>query len=62
MIQRGGQVVIRMLETVQQQTMEPLVKATIAAGSLIDTEEYGLYKALPDWGYEHKTVWHGAGE
>jgi transposase-like protein len=62
MIARGGQVVIRMLENVQQQTIEPLVKATIAAGSLIYTDEYGIYKALTDWGYEHKTVCHGAGE
>ncbi len=62
MIQRGGQVVIRMLENVQQQTIEPLVKATIAAGSLIYTDEYGIYNALPEWGYEHKTVCHGAGE
>lgn len=62
MIQRGGQVVIRMLENVQQQTIEPLVKATIAVGSLIYTDEYGIYKALPEWGYEHKTVCHGAGE
>jgi transposase-like protein len=62
MIQRRGQVVIRMLENVQQQTIEPLVKATIAAGSLVYTDEYGIYNALPEWGYEHKTVCHGAGE
>lgn len=62
MIQRGRQVVIRMLENVQQQTIEPLVKATITAGSLIYTDEYGIYNALPAWGYEHKTVCHGAGE
>lgn len=62
MMQRGGQVVIRMLENVQQQTIEPLVKATIAAGSLIYTDEYGIYNGLPEWGYEHKTVCHGVGE
>jgi len=62
MIARGGQVGIRMLEKVQQQTIEPLVKATIATGSLIYTDEYGIYNALTAWGYEHKTVCHGAGE
>ncbi len=62
MIQRGGQVVIRMLENVQQQTIEPLIKATIATGSLIYTDEYGIYNPLTDWGYEHKTVCHGVGE
>ncbi len=62
MIARGGEVVIRMLENVQQPTIEPLIKATISAGSLIYTDEYGIYKALSNWGYEHKTVCHGAGE
>ncbi len=62
MIQRGGEVVIRMLENVQQKTIEPLIKAAIASGSLIYTDEYGIYNALLDWGYEHKTVCHGAGE
>lgn len=52
MIQRGGEVMIRMLENVQQQTIEPLIKATIAIGSLIYTDEYGIYTPLTDWGYE----------
>ncbi len=62
MIQRGGEVVIRMLENVQQRTIEPLVKATIALGTLVYTDEYAIYKPLQDWGYGHKTVCHGAGE
>lgn len=62
MIQRGGQVVMRMLENVQQQTIEPLIRATIATVRLIYTDEYGIYNPLKDWGYEHKTVCHGAGE
>lgn len=55
MIQRGGQVVIQMLDNVQQQTVEPLLKATITSGSLLYTDEYGIYNALTDWGYGHKT-------
>ncbi len=39
MIQRGGEVVIRMLENVQQQTIAPLIQATIAPGTLIYTDE-----------------------
>jgi len=62
MIERGGEVVIHMLANVQQGTIEPLIKATIASGSLIYTDEYGIYNALGEWGYEHKTVCHGAGE
>ncbi len=62
MIQRGGSVAIRMLENVQQTTIKPIVRATIAAGSLIYTDEYAIYTALVEWGYEHKSVCHGAGE
>jgi transposase len=48
MIQRGGEVVIRMLENVQQRTIEPLIKATIALGSLVYTDEYAIYNPLQD--------------
>lgn len=62
MIERGGTVVIQMLENVQQRTIQPLIKSTIKSGSLIYTDEYAIYNALPQWGYDHKSVCHGAGE
>lgn len=62
MIERGGKVVIRMLENVQQLTIEPIIKATIAKGATVYTDEYGIYNALESWGYEHLTVCHGSGE
>lgn len=62
MIQRGGDLVIRMFANVQQKTIEPIIKATVAVGSLIYTDEYGIYNALEDWGFCHKTVCHSAGE
>lgn len=62
MIQRGGEVVIRMLENVQQRMIEPLIRATIALGSMVYTDEYAIYKPLQDWVYAHKTVCHGARE
>lgn len=62
MIERGGSVVLRMLENVQQTTIEPIIKATVAPGSLIYTDEYNIYNSLEDWGYSHKTVCHSAGE
>ena len=62
MIQRGGEVVIRMLENVKQRTIEPLIKATITTGTMVYTDEYAIYNPLQDWGYAHKTVCHGAGE
>jgi transposase-like protein len=62
MVQRDGEVVIRMLENVQQKTIQPIVKAVIQAGTLIYTDEYDIYARLPEWGYEHKTVCHSRGE
>lgn len=62
MIERGGSVVIRMLENVRRQTIRPLIETTINSGSLIYTDEYAIYDALPQWGYSHKSVCHGAGE
>jgi transposase-like protein len=62
MLQRGGEVVIHMLENVQQNTIAPLIKATISAGALIYTDEYNIYARLEQWGYQHKTVNHSQGE
>lgn len=62
MIQRGGQVVIRMLADVKQTTIGPLIRRTIAPGTLISTDEYTIYARLPEGGYGHETVCHAAGE
>jgi transposase len=62
MIRRGGQVVIRMLADVKRTTIGPLIRRTIAAGTLVYTDEYGIYARLPEWGYGHETVCHAAGE
>src|SRR3954467_6771857 len=62
LIQRGGQLVIRMLANVQQKTIQPVITATVAPDSLIHTDEYDIYARLPAWGYRHKTVCHGRGE
>ena len=62
MIERGGDVVIRMLENVQKVTIGPLIKATVARGTMVYTDEYNIYNSLGRWGYGHKTVCHSAGE
>ena len=62
MLQRGGEVVIRMLENVQQATIGPLIDRTIAVGSTVYTDEYDIYARLEEWGYGHETVCHAAGE
>jgi transposase-like protein len=62
MIQRCGQVAIQMLANVRQITIKPLIKATVLPGTLIYTDEYGIYARLKQWGYGHKSVNHGSGE
>ena len=62
MIQRAGMVVIRMLENVKQVTIAPLIRATIAPGTVVYTDEYDIYARLTRWGYGHRTVCHAAGE
>ena len=62
MIQRGGRIVIRMLENVRQATIGPLIRATITPGAVVHTDEYDIYARLTEWGYTHQTVCHAAGE
>jgi transposase-like protein len=62
MIQRAGEVVIRMLADVKQKSIGPLIKTTIRPGSTVFTDEYDIYARLPEWGYTHRTVRHASGE
>jgi transposase-like protein len=62
MIERGGCLVIHMLENVKQTTIKPIIASTVAQGSLIYTDEYKIYDRLGQWGYGHQTVCHSAGE
>ena len=62
MLRRGGEVVIRMLEDVKQVTIRPLIDRMIAKGTLIYTDGYDICSRLEEWGYEHETVCHAAGE
>jgi transposase-like protein len=62
MIGRDGQVAIKMLPDVKQQTIKPVIEQTVEKGTLIYTDEYSIYSRLTEWGYQHKTVNHSAGE
>ena len=62
MIQRSGEVMIRMLENVKQVTIGPLIRSAITEGSVVYTDEYDIYSRLEEWGYEHRTVCHAEGE
>jgi len=62
MIQRGGEVVLKRLANVQQQTMPPVIRQTIQSATLVFTDEYAIYSQLEAWGYAHKTVTHAQAE
>jgi transposase len=62
MVQRSGEVVIRMLADVRQVTIGPLIRGLIAPGSVVYTDEYDIYARLDEWGYGHRSVCHSSGE
>jgi hypothetical protein len=62
MLQRTGAVVIRMPADVRQVTIGPPVRAMIAPGGVVDTDEYDIDHRLSEWGYTHRTVCRAAGE
>ena len=53
MIERGGQVVLRVLENVQQTTIKPIMEKFIKPETLVNTDEYDIYGRLVEWEYEH---------
>lgn len=62
MVQRSGEVILKMLPNVQQATIQPVITASVARGALVFTDEYNIYNRLVEWGYHHKTVNHSVGE
>ena len=62
LLQRDGEVFIRMLPNVQQVTIQPVIASTVTLGSQFYTDEYDIYDRLGAWGYLHKKVNHSAGE
>ena len=53
--------VVRMLDNVRQVTIKSLIEQFIAPGTQVNTDEYDIYSRA-EWGFEHKTVYHGRGE
>jgi transposase-like protein len=62
LLQRTGEVLIQMLPNVQQVTIKPVLQQVIQPDSLLYTDEYDIYARLEEWGFQHKTVNHSAGE
>lgn len=62
LVQRSGDLVLRVLDNVKQTTIHPVIKKHVKDGTLIYTDEYNIYNRLTEWGFSHKTVCHSEGE
>ena len=62
MIERGGDVMARVVPDVKRRTLEPIVRENVEPGSTIHTDELRSYLSLEKAGYKHESVNHGAGE
>ena len=62
MLQRDGEVMTKIVENAQQQTLLPIIEANVSKGSTCHTDEHFSYRPLGSKGYKHETVEHGAKE
>jgi transposase-like protein len=58
MLERGGDVMTRVVPDRKKASLLPLVEQNIAKGSTILTDEYPGYKSLRERGYAHQSVNH----
>ena len=58
MMEREGEVITRVVEAAGRRDLFPHVRAHVAPGSHISTDEWAPYKAIPKMGYSHGTVEH----
>ena len=62
MIERGGDVMTRIVPDVKRATLEPHILAHVKLGSSVSTDELRSYAKLSRLGYKHSAVNHSAEE
>jgi transposase-like protein len=62
MLERNGELIIRVAPRRTKAAMHSLINAHILPGTTLNTDEFGGYKDIGHAGYRHVTVNHGAGE
>lgn len=62
MVERGGQLVTRIVPDVKRVTLLPIVKEAVAEGTQIHTDGLHTYKVLGKHGFQHCYVSHHQGE
>lgn len=60
-LERGGQIIARVVENTKMESLHPIILANVELGTNIMTDEYHAYRSLGSV-YNHKTVKHSAGE
>jgi transposase-like protein len=60
MVERGGDVMTKIVKNAKRKTLYPLIEKAIKKGSTISTDEFRSYGTLGKQGYTHGTVEHGA--
>ena len=58
MVQRGGDVIAKVVPNAKRETLIPEIVANVEKGSTISTDEYHPYWSLPAAGYKHVMVKH----
>ncbi len=62
MMERGGDVVTKVVIDNRQTTLIPAIRANVVKGTEIHTDELKSYRVLPKHGFEHRRVNHSKGE
>jgi transposase len=62
MIQRGGALKGRVVETAQKKDLLPVLQECVEKGTQINSDNYSAYRVLGKMGYKHESVNHSAFE
>ena len=62
MLERGGDVMTKVVPNVRKKTLQPIIKENVGAGSTVHTDELKSYGGLSKASFDHETVNHGSGE
>lgn len=62
MMERGGEVVTRVVQRRTKHAMRAVILDTVMPGTTLNTDEFGGYKDIHESGYRHIKVNHKAGQ
>lgn len=62
MVERGGGLVAHAVPNQRAETLRPIIRASVATGGQLHTDEHKSFHGLHAEGYRHMTVNHGLGE